>query len=191
MKNRGFTLAEMLITLGIIGVIATLTMPALNFNIQKQQAGPAFTKAVNILTNANRLALEENDARFLSSVSDNYTDILKKYVVGHSDGDNLYISNDGLYFSSNDFSTYPVVITVDINGSKNPNIIGKDRFLVYVYKNGGVAPYGGLEYAKYEESSDVLWKNGCNGDNVTEPSTCSGAIADNGWTVKYDFARVQ
>lgn len=34
---NGFTLAEILITLGIIGVVAALTMPALIANYQKQE----------------------------------------------------------------------------------------------------------------------------------------------------------
>ncbi len=36
MKNFGFTLAEVLITLGIIGVIAALTLPNLIANYQKK-----------------------------------------------------------------------------------------------------------------------------------------------------------
>lgn len=35
---KGFTLAEVLITLGIIGVVAALTMPALVANYKKQEA---------------------------------------------------------------------------------------------------------------------------------------------------------
>ena len=35
MKN-GFTLAEVLITLGIVGVVANMTLPTLNNNVQKQ-----------------------------------------------------------------------------------------------------------------------------------------------------------
>ena len=37
MKKNGFTLAEVLITLAIIGVVATLTLPALMTNTQEQQ----------------------------------------------------------------------------------------------------------------------------------------------------------
>ena len=37
MKKNGFTLAEVLITLGIIGVVAALVMPGLIANYQKQQ----------------------------------------------------------------------------------------------------------------------------------------------------------
>lgn len=53
-----FTLAEVLIALAIIGVIASVTLPALNANVQKQQVGPALAKAINTLENANRLLLE-------------------------------------------------------------------------------------------------------------------------------------
>lgn len=35
-KKNGFTLAEVLITLGIIGVVAALTMPTLIANIQQE-----------------------------------------------------------------------------------------------------------------------------------------------------------
>lgn len=49
MKKNGFTLAEVLITLAIIGVVATLTLPALMSNTQEQQAVTAFKKAMNTL----------------------------------------------------------------------------------------------------------------------------------------------
>lgn len=54
MKLKGFTLAEVLITLALIGVVASLTMPALMSNVQKQQVGPALAKAINTLETANQ-----------------------------------------------------------------------------------------------------------------------------------------
>ena len=36
MKKNGFTLAEVLITLGIIGVVAAITLPTVIQNYQKQ-----------------------------------------------------------------------------------------------------------------------------------------------------------
>ena len=50
MKKNGFTLAEVLITLAIIGVVATLTLPALMTNTAEQQARSAFKKGINTLT---------------------------------------------------------------------------------------------------------------------------------------------
>ena len=49
MKKNGFTLAEVLITLAIIGVVASLTLPSLMSNTQEQQAVTAFKKAMNTL----------------------------------------------------------------------------------------------------------------------------------------------
>ena len=47
MKKNGFTLAEVLITLSIIGVVATMTLPALMTNVQEQQARTGIKKAIN------------------------------------------------------------------------------------------------------------------------------------------------
>lgn len=52
MKKTGFTLAEVLITLAIIGVVATLTLPALMTNAGEQQAKTALKKGINTLTEA-------------------------------------------------------------------------------------------------------------------------------------------
>ena len=49
MKKRfGFTLAEVLITLGIIGVVAAMTMPILYTNIQKKTTVAKLQKAISI-----------------------------------------------------------------------------------------------------------------------------------------------
>ncbi len=50
--KNAFTLAEVLITLGIIGVVAALTMPSLIANYQKQAAVTKLKKSYNILSNA-------------------------------------------------------------------------------------------------------------------------------------------
>ena len=55
MKKTGFTLAEVLITLAIIGVVATLTLPALMTNTQEQQAKTALKKGINTLTEAAQM----------------------------------------------------------------------------------------------------------------------------------------
>ena len=46
---RAFTLAEVLVTLGIIGVVAAMTMPSLIVNYQKQQTVTRLKKSYNIL----------------------------------------------------------------------------------------------------------------------------------------------
>ncbi len=55
MKKNGFTLAEVLITLAIIGVVATLTLPALMTNTQEQQSKTGLKKGINTLTEAAQM----------------------------------------------------------------------------------------------------------------------------------------
>jgi prepilin-type N-terminal cleavage/methylation domain-containing protein len=55
MRRKGFTLAEVLITLGIIGVVATLTMPGLVANYQKKVQLVHLKKTYNRMAEAIRL----------------------------------------------------------------------------------------------------------------------------------------
>lgn len=50
--TSAFTLAEVLITLGIIGVVAAITIPTLVNNIQDQQWKTAYKKAYSTLSQA-------------------------------------------------------------------------------------------------------------------------------------------
>lgn len=60
MKKSGFTLAEVLITLGIIGVVAALTVPTLMQNADERATVTALKKAYSTLSNAYKLAEQEN-----------------------------------------------------------------------------------------------------------------------------------
>ena len=60
LKRAAFTLAEVLITLGIIGVVAALTLPTLIQNHQKQVYVTQLKKAYSTLNNAfNKMAADE------------------------------------------------------------------------------------------------------------------------------------
>lgn len=55
MKKTGFTLAEVLITLSIIGIVAMMTLPALMTNVQEQQAKTGLKKGLNTLIEAAQM----------------------------------------------------------------------------------------------------------------------------------------
>ena len=57
--KSAFTLAEVLITLGIIGVVASLTMPSLNQKLQDQRNMSALKKGYSVLQQATNLAISE------------------------------------------------------------------------------------------------------------------------------------
>ena len=98
MKKRGFTLAEVLITLAIIGVVSAITLPALNANIGEQQYKTALRKGINTLTEAASLAqaqdgwdygsiIANSDAKELKNTMDadtnarSLTSLLKHYAA--------------------------------------------------------------------------------------------------------------
>lgn len=56
LKLRGFTLAEVLITLGIIGVVAAMTIPTLIANTRSQQYRSRLKKTISTLSQAARMS---------------------------------------------------------------------------------------------------------------------------------------
>ena len=65
-KNKAFTLAEVLITLGIIGVIAALTLPTLITGVNSAKTGPELANAINTLENAIQQFMTDNNADYVS-----------------------------------------------------------------------------------------------------------------------------
>lgn len=59
-KRFAFTLAEVLITLGIIGVVASITIPTLMNNIQDAQLKTAWKKAYSVLSQATSQIVKDN-----------------------------------------------------------------------------------------------------------------------------------
>lgn len=199
MKKTGFTLAEVLITLSIIGVVAAMTLPTLTANVQKTQIGPALAKAVNTLENANRMAMQQYESRNIDTVAKSiktngtYIDLLETQVSGAVDSTNSsrYISKDGISFllnttavtgtANNKYAGSAYTITIDTNGpNKKPNADGEDLYDVLVDKGGAVIPVGGNEWKKYTSATAVV---ACTATSFNK--SCTGAIADNGWKVPY------
>ena len=236
---KGFTLAEVLVTLSIVGVIAALTLPSLSLNVQKQQIGPALAKAINTLEYANKLALEQNQVRRLSdlvvSVDSGLTDEEKQKKLSESYLDDVLVPYMKLYklskqisyvgainapgvsiqkatdvYSTPDNIFYMVQASyvrngislfVDVNGSKGPNLAGRDLLALWVYDDGGVVARGGRAFTMRQFSSgslDDLLVEGrvdnpnltyseqrCNDTKITSWLDCAGRIADNNYQVDY------
>ena len=59
LRMTAFTLAEALITLGIIGIVAAMTIPTLISNYQKKQTVTKLQKAISILNQAYKLSFDD------------------------------------------------------------------------------------------------------------------------------------
>lgn len=70
---KGFTLAEVLVTLGLIGVVAALVMPILNTSVETSKVETGLSKVVNTLTNSHEQMALENETQDVVSVVDSKT----------------------------------------------------------------------------------------------------------------------
>lgn len=145
-KKLGFTLAEVLITLGIIGVIAALTIPTLMNQTGQAEYKTALKKAVSALNQAVRMSVALEDFDF--SDFDNDIETQKPYSMFTSrmkvvdtapENFSLYdgfgggsqytlILNDGIAIAyeagaEHCTSSSKCQLFVDVNGPKGPNII--------------------------------------------------------------------
>ena len=175
-KKLGFTLAEVLITLGIIGVVAALTAPALVQNAGTAKVGPTLAKVVSTMENANEQILHDEDTTKLSSVAKNVLQMPRMILIPRKEVLKAYIA----------------FFYVDINGvNKAPNSLGKDLFVFYVDKSGQILPSGGSTLAWLHD--DDVWKYTgsnsfftCNEKEVITGIGCAGSIFENDFKVIYE-----
>ena len=111
---KGFSLAEVLITLTLIGVIAAITMPTLTSNVVKQQTGPTLAKAINTLENAAMRAMQEGGVRKLSDLQPRNADgeikaiaevILSRILAPYIDMSKLSISKSYKNYNMSSYTT--------------------------------------------------------------------------------------
>ena len=117
MKKLGFTLAEVLITLVIIGVIAAMTVPTLMNNTNAQEYRSALKKAIAGLNQALTLnyALEGLSAQDYSTGTALVTDVFKRrmsVIEGDTSftstgcaGTDVFTTADGMMFCVTGFSS--------------------------------------------------------------------------------------
>lgn len=78
-KSFAFTLAEVLVTLGIIGVVAALTMPNLIANHKAKQLRTAFLKGYSMLTQAYEQYHKDTSCSTTDCLPSNYYRYIRPY----------------------------------------------------------------------------------------------------------------
>ena len=87
LKSAAFTLAEVLITLGIIGVVAAMTMPSLITNYQKKQTVTQLKKAYSELSQALKMSeteygtMDSWDFSNFESQNERMNDFTSRYLI--------------------------------------------------------------------------------------------------------------
>ena len=154
-SKYGFTLAETLITLGIIGVVSAITIPSLISNYKKKYTVNRLKQVYSILSNATQLAISEKglepedwlseDIKSLSEADKKeylYNNYIKPYIntLDYNKSEGSFYDATGAKYS---FVVAPWEsklwlaegpyhllgsIMVDLDGDKGKNISGYDRF---------------------------------------------------------------
>lgn len=87
LQNKfAFTLAEVLITLGIIGVVAAMTIPTLIARVQNKELETAFKKNYSMLQNAYEKACYDNGGKAIDLNSQADVDLLFSNFTRNSPG---------------------------------------------------------------------------------------------------------
>ena len=173
-KKSGFTLAEVLVTLMIIGVIAAMTIPSLMQSTSQQEYKAAFKKAVSMINQAVTLnyALDGRDGTDYTGTS--FFDLMTQRlnVMSSTAANSELYTADGMYFKAGkpkDGSGQCTVaggggennicaeVTVDVNGAKGPNKVTESTDAVYDIFTIAVYPQKALP--RTETQSQVLYGN--------------------------------
>lgn len=142
-KRFGFTLAEVLITLGIIGVVAAMTIPTLMNSTGQAEFKTGYKKAISTLNQAVNMnvALDNTDFSALATgvgadsvyqMFMNRMNVVKTATdtagIGATSGNYTLFFNDGMAISFDSATaggctngTHSCNAIVDVNGPKKPN----------------------------------------------------------------------
>lgn len=199
--NTGFTLAEVLITLGIIGVVVAMTMPVLMQSAKKSEATARLKKFNTIMQQAiimSELDNGESKSWEQNATSDTVTqsmtteEFFLKYLgpyikylnvkKAEGAGITVYLA-DGSRFQI--FKATCMDILYDINGDKNPNKFGHDifRFLICPNSSGWCDERKFCSYYASGQYNRTKMLQNCK----TDGNYCSGLLEYDGWEFKKDY----
>lgn len=233
-KQAGFTMSEVLITLGIVGIIAAMTLPALIGKYQKHVTVNKLKKSYTTLAQMFVRTQEDNggmETWDFSNIVDYsqgtafnevlpkiaqtyflpYLDVLQdcgtsckrvsknNYKWLNNQLINQYASHlyytiflkDGsiIFFSlnNNGVKLFDLIISVDINGDKGPNVSGKDVFHYYLNADQvSRTNFWGLTGTNVKR--ETLLKDsgrGCNKNGTGQ--YCGALIQYDGWKISDDY----
>ncbi|MBP3924850.1 type II secretion system protein [bacterium] len=210
--TKAFTLAEVLITLGIIGVVAAMTLPAVIQNHRKHIVETRLKKFYTTINQAIMLSeVDHGDKRDwdIMDVDTLYNEYIKKYIKNIKSVDYMWEDRNLEYVYFTDGSAvsldmYNIDNTIGIQfifypeakyiGAKN-NTPGKTYFLFAFWPNAKTSGFT-FHYNKGVEPYKAWW----NGDPATLSSSifgcnnsggnkfyCTALIQYNGWKIPKDY----
>ena len=168
-KRFGFTLAEVLITLGIIGVVAAMTIPTLIANTNSAKFRSQFKKTLSTLNQAALMAQAQYDI--------NYSDVKATCKSGNDQ------VSEGKVDDADTDATICAIMNDVLSGPKyiaNPfdvTVKGTEKYKINDGSASGVTLTG---YQAYELADGSLFAFKVEDKYCTKSSPCTGFIDVNG-----------
>ena len=203
-KKKGFTLAEVLITITIIGIIAAVSIPILSQKYRKAEIESRLKKSYSTLSqaanNARAVGYDwglwgetatgkpnwsntDDEYYFFNNYLRPYVSTLKvegywnSYVTAYfTDGSRLWVGSGGC-----------IDLHVDINGDKGPDEYGVDIHLFSYcpkvqeknYEIDRLIPYAKKDVVTREQALDLC--------KSSDGMQCAKLIMMDGWKIKDDY----
>lgn len=209
-KNIAFTLAEVLITLGIIGVVAAITIPGLITKYHKTVAESKLKKFYSTMNQAVKMSIADHDdfdfmdvsdvttSANAAKITDWYNEYILKYLTGIQTidtGEGLnqnyikIILNDGtgfvsyMQFQGNEKQTLWLFYCLNAmdKSCKPESYDGKNTFL-FAFNT----EQNQFDTGWYSVSMSTA-KASCYKTNDTTRHGCSQLIKLNGWKIPDDY----
>lgn len=206
MKKQGFTLAEVLVVLGILGVVVAITLPTVIQNYKKNVASARLKKFVSVVDQAlisaeQEYGSRENWEQTGANTSDGSYKFLDTYIKPYVKNAtiekrqlfNLNVAtlrfDDGSQMSVKVGACFDVFY--DINGEALPNKQGSDIFMFILCRRKGTCnlPNNKLT-AFWCQSKDIPYPtheemyDGCKSGKV---ESCTMILEQNGYNFPKDY----
>ena len=199
MNKKGFTLAEVLLTLTIVGVLAAITLPNFHSSASRAQIGPKLAKAVAAFEQANATLVNENSSERITEVFENgnfadyvtYGRALGRYLKISQVQDNEFISKDGIKYTligpnnpapeaESAHRQCIGMVSIDINGSSLPNKAAEDIFWFTLWNDGSLRPIGAINWNGGVDSDPDNAPDADGGDEHWRTRCAIGSVPDEG-----------
>ncbi len=169
-KRAAFTLAEVLITLGIIGVVAAMTMPTLVNNIKYHSYDNAKRKVLNSIGEAGKLLAIEGDLNGAADAEDFVKNRLSKKLSIAKMCDSAHLTDCGLpstFYKTDGKTTMSMPTKMKGQTANTVFNYGSDETQAYADKNS----YGFVTNNGY--SVNLFYNGACEPDikNIDAMST--------------------
>lgn len=147
MKLKAFTLAETLITIGIIGIVAAISIPGLIQNYKLHVLRTSFLKSVSIIQNAISLSMEEYGIDSLEGMSkEDFNTYFLPVLLSHLKVSHTYTSpnnKNSTRYKKMNFSNTTLFNTC-LNSINEKSYVLLSGMTICFIQSGSIGSYGNL-----------------------------------------------